>query len=138
VKLLVDLAARAELRRSVAWYEEQCPGLGAEFAGTVGRALTEVEDAPERWPTWRLEPRVRRYLLQRFPFAIVYVIRGGDPYVVAIAHTRRSPRQWLASLESAAKPVRRKRKRKRLRGLFKSRLQIHGDIAEVNFADLWH
>ena len=24
-----------------------------------------------------------------------------------------------------------------LRGLFKGRLQIHGDIAEVNFADLW-
>jgi len=24
-----------------------------------------------------------------------------------------------------------------LRGLFKGRLQIHGDIAEVSFADLW-
>ncbi len=110
MKIRLDVAARAELRRAVVWYEQQRPTLGEDLVAAVKHALIEIERAPERWPTWRHEPRVRRYLLQRFPFAIAYIIRDGGPYVVAIAHTSRTARHWLGRIEGTTKrPVRRRR-----------------------------
>jgi len=109
VKARLDLAALAELRQAVAWYETKRPTLGEELAAAVSHAIAEIEQAPERWPTWQHEPRVRRYVLRRFPFAVVYLMRKGAPYVVAVAHTSRSARSWLGRLEPRAKRKRRRR-----------------------------
>ena len=101
--LRLDAAARDELLRAIAWYEAQRPALGEELARAVELALLEIERAPERWPRWQLEPRVRRVLLHRFPFAIIYMLGEDGPYVVAIAHARRSARRWLRRLSGASK-----------------------------------
>ena len=57
-----------------------------------------VAAAPERWP---LAPRVlasrgaRKYLLERFPYVVIYRPVGDDEVeVVAVAHHKRRPRYW--------------------------------------------
>jgi toxin ParE1/3/4 len=104
VNLRLHLAERRELSRAIRWYEGQQPMLGEDLADAVKRAFVEIESAPERWPVWKRDHRARRYLLERFPFAIIYVVRNGIPFVVAVAHTQRRPRSWMKRIAGAPKP----------------------------------
>jgi hypothetical protein len=38
--------------------------------------------------------RVRQYVFPRFPFSLVYRMRGDDVEVLAVAHGRRRPGYW--------------------------------------------
>ena len=80
------------------WYESQVPGLGLDLMDEVQRALDAICERPETWPLWpgiAQDVGVRRFLLARFPFAIAYVVEAEDLVVLAIAHVRRRPGDWL-------------------------------------------
>lgn len=97
MKLLRHRAAQAELRQAVAWYEKE-QAIGADLAAEVRQAFLAIERAPERWPAWPKKPRVRRFVLNRFPFSVFYTIREGVVVVLAVAHQRRRPGYWLNRL----------------------------------------
>jgi hypothetical protein len=44
-----------------------------------------------RWPT---KSGVRRYVMCRFPFLVVYRVVGSEIEVIAVAHARRRPGYW--------------------------------------------
>ena len=74
------------------WYDDRWPGLGATFVDAVRDATTMVREAPKRW---RMVRGTRRYLLGRFPFAIVYRETSEEEVeVVAVAHLKRRQRYW--------------------------------------------
>jgi hypothetical protein len=91
-------AAQAELIHAATRYEQEREGLGAEFLRAVDRALGLVVAAPERWPLApRVSPRrgARRYVLERFPYAVTYRLIGDHELeVVAVAHHKRRPGYW--------------------------------------------
>ena len=90
----VDLHAKAalEAEASALWYEQQSPGLGEEFLGELASAIRAIRESPDRW--FRTSGGERRYLLHRFPFAVIYRHRSGDIFILAIAHVRRRPGYW--------------------------------------------
>jgi hypothetical protein len=45
-----------------------------------------------------IEPEIRRSLLARFPYTIVYGIDAQTIIVIAVAHTHREPRYWIDRL----------------------------------------
>ena len=93
--------ADAELTETAAWYEARSPGLGTRFLDEVEALLRAVAQQPAAFPklaTTRPDPEVRRALLHRFPFAVVYFVTGRAVRVVAVAHARREPRYWLHRL----------------------------------------
>jgi toxin ParE1/3/4 len=63
-------AALAELKSAVAWYLERNEKAALNFVAEVDRAIDLVIASPARWP--RGERGTRRFVLQRFPFAIIY------------------------------------------------------------------
>ncbi len=84
--------AEAELFEAARWYDERSPGLGAAFVDAVRDATNLVLEAPQRW---RLIRGTRRYLMGRFPFAVVYRETTDEQVeVVAIAHLKRRHRYW--------------------------------------------
>lgn len=84
--------AELELTAAAEWYEERKAGAGADFVASVRTKIGEVREAPERWPNVR---GVRRALVNRFPFAVIYrVTRDEAIQIVAIAHLRRRPKYW--------------------------------------------
>ncbi len=91
-------AASAELVEAIEEYEDQREGRGAAFDAAVDRAIETIVNAPERWPLSRhVPPRllVRAYMLKRFPYDIVYRLRGDDELeVIAMAHHKRKPGYW--------------------------------------------
>lgn len=93
--------AREELTAAAEWYEARRPGLGQDFLAEVEQALSSIHEHPERWPRWAgVETRVpvRKFVLQRFPFAIPYLVHDESIVVLAIAHGRRRPGYWLSRL----------------------------------------
>ena len=58
--------AEAELREAVAYYEQQRPGLGFDFAREVEAPVESVRRFPGRWPL--RSDTTRRFLVQRFPY----------------------------------------------------------------------
>jgi toxin ParE1/3/4 len=84
--------AEAELFEAARWYDDRSTGLGAAFVDVVRDATNLVLEAPKRW---RMVRGTRRYVMGRFPFAVVYrEISDEQVEVVAIAHLKRRQRFW--------------------------------------------
>ena len=84
--------AVAELLGAAEWYEDQEPGLGRSFALEVTASILRILDFPEGWPV--LEGEVRRCLVHRFPFGILYVEENKEVFVLAVMHLHREPGYW--------------------------------------------
>lgn len=59
--------------------------------GELDRALAATAKAPGRWPS---KSGVRRYVMRRFPFLVVYRVLDEKVQVIAVAHGRRRPEYW--------------------------------------------
>jgi toxin ParE1/3/4 len=84
-----------ELCSAVDWYESRSPGLGRRLFECIEDALTEVRRNPSSFPAWKYDGRVRRFVLQTFPYALFYREREQVLEVVAVAHTARKPGYWM-------------------------------------------
>ncbi|MBA2705635.1 MAG: type II toxin-antitoxin system RelE/ParE family toxin [Blastocatellia bacterium] len=65
-------AAQSEFDDAIDYYDEQRPGLGSEFAEEVEEALERINHYPEAWSS--LSPRVRRCVINRFPYGVLYEV----------------------------------------------------------------
>ena len=90
VKLHPD--ARAELRAARNWYDERSPLSAFAFAQTVQNAISRIRDAPNTFPL--ANHGTRKFVLQRFPFNIFYLIRKDGIVIVAVSHQKRRPGYW--------------------------------------------
>ena len=85
-------AARIEFREAVAFYESRSEGLGGEFATEVLDRIEMILTEPERWRVF--EKDVRRCLMGRFPYGILYSIESGYILILALMHSSRMPGYW--------------------------------------------
>lgn len=86
-------AALAELTEAWRWYEAQRLGLGDEFRACVDAAFAEIVRAPDSWP--RVHGEIRRRLVRRFPYSVLYLIKSEHIEVLAVFHFSRDPQKWL-------------------------------------------
>ena len=84
--------SQRELDDAVAWYDGQAEGLGMEFLDELDRAVRRIAAYP--FSGMEIDPGLRRCLLARFPYAIIYGIRAKTIVVLAVAHLHRKPRYW--------------------------------------------
>lgn len=90
--------AQEELDDAYCWFEERTAGKGLEFLDGVHRAVVLIRNFPLAGA--EIEREVRRTLIERFPYAVVYGIEDETIIVIAIAHTRRKPTYWVERLVS--------------------------------------
>ena len=87
-----------ELLEAAAWYRRRRPGLDSEFLAEVDRVLPLIESSPSSFPRLLDLPRdlvIRRALLPRFPYAVIFMDLGEHIRVLAVAHAKRRPGYWL-------------------------------------------
>lgn len=84
--------AEAELEEAQGWYEERTRGLGQEFVTCVQATIEVVRRNPERFP--RVDGEVRRALVRRFPYAVLYLADPEFVAIIAVFHTSRDPVGW--------------------------------------------
>jgi toxin ParE1/3/4 len=65
-------------------------------ARSYATQVDAVADKPRTWP--RYGNRARRYVFPRFPFILVYRLRGDEVEILTVAHGRRRPGYWWSRL----------------------------------------
>lgn len=97
---LVTLAYEAaeELAEAAGWYESRQNGLAARFLEEFEQCLVWIGTRPSSFP--RLldtapELDIRRAVLPRFPYGVVFVELADEVRIVAVAHAKRQPGYWL-------------------------------------------
>ena len=74
MKISFLLTAETEFEEAIEYYDEQRTGLGLEFSEEVVRALERINHYPEAWS--QLSSRIRRCLVNRFPYSVIYEVRS--------------------------------------------------------------
>ncbi len=93
--LLLEPAVK-ELRDARRYYDCQQAGLGNRMARDVSAASARIRQWPHAFPIQ--DGEVRKCLLERFPYKLLYAIRGEQALVLAVAHLHRDPDYWLDRL----------------------------------------
>ncbi|MBN2332158.1 MAG: type II toxin-antitoxin system RelE/ParE family toxin [Deltaproteobacteria bacterium] len=84
--------AEDELNNAIDYYEDIEPGLSYDFAFEVYSAIKRSVEFPKAWAI--LEGDVRRSLVRRFPYGVLYSEEKDGLYVVAIMNLHRKPGYW--------------------------------------------
>jgi len=90
--LSIHEAAEMELNEAADFYDLEVPGLGDVFLDEVQRVLEHIGSFPEAAPV--IEGRIRRKLLIKFPYALIYSVRPTEIRILAVAHQKRRPFYW--------------------------------------------
>jgi plasmid stabilization system protein ParE len=92
--LIIHPEAAAEARRARLCYEARSARAAQSFMQKPEVAMDHILDRPESWPVVN-EP-YRRYLMQRFPFGLIYRYDADSDTVTifAVAHLKRRPGYW--------------------------------------------
>src|SRR2546422_1379137 len=85
--------AEQELNEAAQYYDLEDPGLGASFLQEVDRCLQSVDAHPEAGAI--LHGSVRRRLLRRFPYALLYKIKPHGVRILAVMNLKRRPAYWV-------------------------------------------
>jgi toxin ParE1/3/4 len=84
--------AEQEMLEAARYYESQASGLGVKYLSEIEHAVESIAEFPMTWP--KVEGELRRRLVRRFPFGILYRIESEEIIIVAVAHLRRKPGYW--------------------------------------------
>ena len=85
--------AEQELNDAARYYELESPRLGAAFLTEVPRCCDGIVEYPEAGHI--VHGSIRRRLVRRFPYAILYSTRPGVVRVLAIMNLKRRPAYWV-------------------------------------------
>jgi plasmid stabilization system protein ParE len=91
-KLILRPEAENELQDGFGWYELQVPGLGSQFLIAVDATINSIRRHPLQYPI--VHKNIRRALIRRFPFQVLYVYDNDAIVVIAIFHGKRNPKSW--------------------------------------------
>ena len=84
--------AEIEFNEAIDYYEDKDRGLGYDFAIEVYATLQRIAAFPKAWPT--LKGEIRRALVKRFPYGVLYAIEEQEIKVVSVMHLHRKPGYW--------------------------------------------
>lgn len=101
--LRVHAAVKSETAKAVAWYEAKQAGLGYDLLASIDDAVGQITESPEsgtRLETWRGRGEIRRIILPRFSYMVVYEVEATTIHVLAVAHTSRRPGSWASRRSS--------------------------------------
>ena len=84
--------AEVEFVEAALFYEGRVSGLGSAFVAEVERAVTFARSNPVAGAP--LGGKVRRVLVRRFPYSVIYRREAERLLILAIAHQRRRPGYW--------------------------------------------
>lgn len=89
----VSKEAEADIYESYVWYEEEQAGLGEEFLQSLDAAKKAILKDPNMYGV-RYKKKIRGYVVDRFPYLILYIVDEKNINVISVFHTRQHPKTW--------------------------------------------
>jgi plasmid stabilization system protein ParE len=90
----IAAAAEQELDEAVEWYRQQQEGLQMRFLVEFRSTIARIQAQPVIYQ--ELRPGIRRALMRRFPYSVIYEISDDAMLILAIAHLHRRPFYWAS------------------------------------------
>ncbi len=85
--------ASQDLDDAATYYQKQAGNiLSQTFLAEFERSVERLLKHPLLGAKWRKEKR--RFVMGRFPYAIIYTVSNGELRIYAIAHQSRNPAYW--------------------------------------------
>ena len=84
--------AEEEFNKAIDYYEDIELGLGYDFALEVYSTIERSVEFPKAWLV--LEGEIRRSLVKRFPYGVLYSEEHEGIFIVAIMNLHRKPGHW--------------------------------------------
>ncbi|MFZ5865930.1 MAG: type II toxin-antitoxin system RelE/ParE family toxin [Thermodesulfobacteriota bacterium] len=84
--------AESEMNEAAQYLDHESPGLGTEFLRTIENAVDQIRCHPEA--ARLIQGRVRRKLVQKFPYSVIYSVRNTHIRILAVSHQKRRPYYW--------------------------------------------
>ena len=75
------------------FYELEFEGLGRKFKDEVKRASLRISEYPKAMSVERGD--IRKCLLHKFPYKLLYSIEKDHIFIIAVAHQHRKPNYWI-------------------------------------------
>ncbi|MGH7207372.1 MAG: type II toxin-antitoxin system RelE/ParE family toxin [Nitrospiraceae bacterium] len=85
--------ALRELNEAARFYDSESPGLGSAFLDEVERCTRAILEYPEAGQL--IIGAIRRRLVPRFPYALLYSIKQDKLRVLAVMNLKRRPMYWV-------------------------------------------
>lgn len=92
MKVKFSQLAYLELEDATNYYNFELEGLGQRFREEIKNAAKRISRYPTAWSLERGD--IRKCLLHRFPYKLLYSIESDHIFVIAIAHQHRKPNYW--------------------------------------------
>jgi plasmid stabilization system protein ParE len=92
--------AEEEMNEAARFYEGRSEGLGEDFLDEVQRTVESILAFPKSGPV--VSENLRRRILRRFPFGLLYATDAERIVIVAVAHLKRRPGYWKDRIEKDA------------------------------------
>ena len=94
-RVVIQAAARQELRETTAWYRESNPSVADRFVTEVFKTLEHIEQSPAsgKWIPF-VPGSARRSPVAGFPYYVIFEELTDRVEILAIAHNRRRPGYW--------------------------------------------
>ncbi len=84
--------AEEEFNSAIGYYGDIEPGLGYDFALEVYSTIQRAVEFPKAWAV--LEGEIRRSLVRRFPYGVLYSEEQDGISIVAVMNLHRDPDYW--------------------------------------------
>jgi toxin ParE2 len=88
----IHAEAEAEITEAALFYDVQSEERRARFLESVRLAIALIREYPDLGSP--VSSIVRKALVPRFPYAIIYEFDGQSIFVLAVAHAHRRPNYW--------------------------------------------
>lgn len=84
--------AEQELNEAAGYYNAHSPELGNVFLEEVEYIINQIREYPESAPL--INRIVRKKLVRRFPYSVMYSVCFNEIRILAIANQKRRPFYW--------------------------------------------
>jgi toxin ParE1/3/4 len=94
VPVVVEILEQAieEMTGARVWYEQRSAAVALRFLRELDVAVSQIASNPQRWPEHL--HGTRRYLMNRFPYLIVFETLPDRVRIIACQHGAQKPGYW--------------------------------------------
>ena len=85
--------AKLEFHDSIKYYETQQKGLGKKFDDSIKNSIDTILEFPKAF--YKIDKTTRKYVVDKFPYNIYYLIEDDTIVILSIASQRKEPLYWI-------------------------------------------
>jgi len=85
--------AKLEFHDSIKYYETQQKGLGKKFDNSIKKSIDKILEFPNAF--YKIDNSIRKYVVNKFPYNIYYLIEDDTIVILSIASQRKKPLYWI-------------------------------------------